>query len=98
MRESQQLSECQPDFVSSSVEEEDEQISESEQCESDATPIGAATVDVPEFKVVEPKKYMTAADFDKVCKQLEAMSASYENSAQRYEKAIETTVKTIKTC
>ena len=96
--EIQQFSDGKPDFGSSSVEEEEDHLSESEQCDSDATPVGAATVDVPEFKVEAPKKYMTAAEFDKVCKQLTAISSSYENSAKRYEKAIETTEKTIKVC
>ena len=41
---------------------------------------------------------MTAADFDRVCSQLQAMSASYEQTAKRYEKVIELNEKTIKTC
>ena len=96
--ESLQLSDGMVDFGASSVAEEDEQISESEQCDSETSPMAAAAEEVPEFKVAEPKKYMTAADFEKVCQQLQNISKSYENSAQRYEKAIETTEKTIKTC
>ena len=47
----------------------------------------------------EPKKYMTAVDFERrVCNQLQFMSKSLEKTAKRYEKAIEVTEKTIKTC
>ena len=65
--ESQQFSDGQVDFGVCSVYEEDEQISESDQCESEATPTAAAAEEVPEFKAAEPKKYMTAADFERVC-------------------------------
>ena len=36
-----------------------------------------------------PKRYMTAADFEKVCAQLNSISSSYDKSAQRYEACIE---------
>merc|ERR1719350_1355164 len=66
--ESQQFSDGQVDFGAISVAEEDEQISESDQCESEATPTACASAEeVPEFKAAEPKKYMTAADFERVC-------------------------------
>ena len=95
--EKMMLSEGQPDIASSTVEEEledDDQLSESEQ--SMRPPVQQN--DVQDFKPAEEKKYMTAADFERVCQQLQAISSSYDKSAQRYEKAIEVTEKTIKTC
>ena len=65
--ESQQFSDGMVDFGASSVAEEDEQISESELGDSEASPTSAAEEEVPVFKAAEPKKYMTAADFEKVC-------------------------------
>ena len=45
------------------------------------------------------KPAYTADEFkDKVCSKLENIYQSYEESAQRYDKAIETTQKTIRTC
>ena len=71
---------------------------QSEIQEDDTPKSNMLITEVPEFKPAEPKKYMTAADFERVCNQLQTMSNSYEQSAKRYEKAIETTEKTIKTC
>merc|ERR1712051_31806 len=88
---------------SSSASEEEAQLSESEQssaCQSDVFSSKTTTTDaIPEFKqAAEPKKYMTAADFERVCNQLQKLSTSYDKTAKRYEKAIEVTEKTIKTC
>ena len=101
----QHFEESKSYFQSSTDEEEmEEQLSESEQsvCQEDKENIPPTMMlngeTIPKFKPAEPKKYMTAADFDRVCKQLQAMSTSYEHTAKRYEKAIETTEKTIKTC
>ena len=53
----------------------------------------------PKLEAPEPRKYMTAADFDKrVCSKLSAISESYSQTALRYEAAITKTEKTIKTC
>jgi len=41
---------------------------------------------------------MTAADFERVCSKLDTISRSYDNSADRYEAAIEKAVKTKKIC
>ena len=52
-----------------------------------------------EKKVEEaPRKYMTAADFDRVCSKLNSISRSYEKSAGRYEAAMDKVVKTIEIC
>merc|ERR1739844_75170 len=94
-------------FLTSSIDrstalesEENKNCMDSLQLSDGMVDFGASSVaeEDPEFKAAEPKKYMTAADFEKVCQQLQNISKSYENSAQRYEKAIETTEKTIKTC
>ena len=75
--------------------------------ESDNTSVSAASArtssaasSLPEFRAADqPVKYMTAADFEKrVCNQLAKISASYDKTAERYEKAIAQTEKTMKVC
>ena len=55
---------------------------------------------IPEFRAADqPVKTMTAADFERrVCSQLAKISASYDKTAERYEKAIAQTEKTMKVC